>query len=119
MTSQNPKNLADVICEWPLIPRSKLRRRGRFEVTCLTHSPGCRGASDAVRGWDALWDPGHVEEAALPAPELGHTPVGPRIGHLPVQAPEMQPTPTVDTLTLRRLAMESLLNASSFCMALA
>ena len=71
-------------------------------------SPGCGGAPDAVRGCDALWHSGHVEEAALPAPELGHSPVGPRIGHLSVQAPEMQVSYQLQLLSLRlrRLAME-------------
>ena len=85
-------------------------------------SPGCGGASDAVRGCDALWDSGHVEEAALPAPELGHAPVGPRIGDLPVQAPEMQLSYQLQPLLVawqRSRYIQFSKGASIFCQTLA
>ena len=45
-------------------------------------------AADAVCGVDALCDGCGVEEAALATPRLGHAHVGPRIGHLAIEAPD-------------------------------
>ena len=43
--------------------------------------------ADAVCGVHALSDGCGVEEAPLAAPHFGHTPVGPHIGHLAIEAP--------------------------------
>ena len=45
------------------------------------------GVADAVCGVHALSDGCGVEEAPLAAPHFGHTPVGPHIGHLAIEAP--------------------------------